>query len=300
MLKKLWIIIAIINIFFLSAYENANHKIINISRPINKQQSIQINIMAGVVTIHGWEKDYLQVNGSIEKNVTDLIVIEKNNNIEIKNIIDKKFLNLQKHIKSDLEIYVPASNPLSVDTVNADILINAVKDSVSINTFAGSINLDADLETIDIRTIIGDVNINGRSRFLKGMSISGNYKISGDYSFLEIKTTSGDIEFGNGELKVVNLYTTSGKIKIFKEKLANSHFKISCVRGDVLMEVPGNEMVEFYIKSINGEISYNKAIFNEIKQIGKKLELIKIAPDMGKSIVFIDTISGFITLTNTD
>ena len=171
--------------------------------PIDKRTSadpagtVEISNTAGSVVVTGWDRNEVEVTGELGKGTERLDFTRSDTVTRIKVVLPDRSYNVDD---TDLIVKVPAGSQVSINTVSADIGVQAVRGTQRLQSVSGDLRTETSGEDLECRTVSGDVTIAGSGR--KGLvSIT---TVSGDASATRLagevngSTVSGDFTLAVG------------------------------------------------------------------------------------------------------
>ncbi|MCZ6669822.1 MAG: DUF4097 family beta strand repeat-containing protein [Acidobacteria bacterium] len=186
-------------------------------RPAARDVEITIENIAGSVTVVGWDREELQITGTLGEGTKELDVDGDRNSWDIEVELHSNRRNIEG---SNLEIRMPRGGRLTIETVSADI---------DVSDFDGTVELE---------------------------SVSGKILVQGNPSEVELATVSGSIRLvsegavGSGEFQSV-----SGKITLQADLEDHGRFEFETVSGNIDLRIPSKISARFDISSFSGRIT---------------------------------------------
>ncbi len=225
------------------------------SRTVDADAEISIDVLAGNVTITAWDKNEVQVTGTLDPKAEGLEIEGDEGDMSFK----VEYPDNNRHLDgSTLEFMVPKGCELEVQGVSTDFDISRVEGSLDIATVSGDIRLDCNSKDVEIGCVSGDV------------------EVSGVQESLEISIVSGDARVTAGTLKKLEFSSVSGDFELEANAAKHASWEISCHSGTAHLAVPSNIDAEFDISTFSGDID------NEFGQQAERTS--KFAP--GKELNF--------------
>jgi len=251
-----------------NSYFNSNHNEVNISKTIEGNDTLVINI----------EREYQNnkyfnffLDGSLNIQIPDNIALLKINSTQ-----------------GDIYFSDTYVQQIDITTISGDIDLHEIKaESININTTNGDINVLDCNGNLNCKTINGDLSIDD---FQGGQiyfnTTNGDIHANMTASQIMAKTVSGDAELElKGKLTKLFVETTSGDIEIALDNDLTFNGVIESYRGDIEVNVNYPYMVKrnsyqfssgdcaLNIKTLNGDIEVNKNDFSEQDDRDNKQEI---------------------------
>lgn len=214
---------------------------------------VDVSNISGSVTMQGWNRNSVEVTGTLGRNVEELIVERDGDKVLIKVKVPRKS---GRAIDSDLRINVPKDSSIDVGTVSADITVSDINGSQGLHTVSGDIETEYFGGRLTAESVSGDVDIDGNNADgdITATTVSGDVtlvRVSGE---VRAEAVSGDVIVDEGSFDRVALETVNGEI-VFEGNLRDDgRLTASSVNGDVDIEFKGSLSARFDIETFNGSI----------------------------------------------
>ena len=222
---------------------------------------ISIGNIAGAVNVTAWDRNVVQVSGTLGDGAKPLRITGSNTDLAIK--VEAQgggagWFNWGGDRRMDptqLELRVPRAAALSVNTVSASLLIDGT-----------------DGGNLDIHTVSGRVRLNARTPQLKAGSVSGGIELAGHAGQADLQTVSGDIlaptlgqtarlqtvsgriQAGGGPWHQLTLSTVSGDAQVSGGMAADGQLAIDSMSGDVQLLLPATTTGTLRASSFSGNL----------------------------------------------
>lgn len=275
---------------------------------------VHINIVRGDLSIEGWDRDEIRVNGELDERTKEFIFDVSDNETRIDVRIEDGNSWWGSNDASDLAISVPRGSNVDVSVVSTDVNASNIRGGIKIGSVSGDLDIQDMSDRIDLRTVSGDVELRkstGRTR-IKTVSgdvetydtdgqgiyhtVSGDVLVSNGGADLELESVSGEIEVEDTVYKTLRGHSVSGEIDIAGEMLADGMVEFDSVSGSIKLGVGKNAIGKFELETSSGRIR-NRLTSDEARTSeyarGQKL---RFTTGAGASDVIITSRSGDITL----
>ncbi len=214
---------------------------------------VSIENIAGTITVIGWNKKEIRVEGTLGDDVKEL----KFKTGKRKSVIEVIY---PKHIKTinegaDLVIMVPEQSQVQVDCISADVMASKLKRDLELSSISGDIEFTGWCEELVIEAISGSVTIDGGADKISVEAISGEVQAKGKETQIEVDCVSGNVELDYELFLDFSLENVSGNIKVRGDLHPEGRFGCDVVSGDITLEVPGNVSAEFEASTFDGKIA---------------------------------------------
>jgi len=217
---------------------------------------VYISNIAGSVEVSGWSKASIEVNGTLGRNVDELIVKRDGDKVKIKVKVSR---NSRGGIASKLRIKVPTGSSLDIGTVSANIEVAGVTGEQDLASVSGDVDLEFSSADIDAESVSGNVVIT-RAKGAKGdvdiesSSVSGDVRVKGASGELAVESVSGNVRVEGGEFDDAKISSVNGRV-FFRGRLRKGgDLSMETVNGRVDVELQGRVSARFDIDTFNGRI----------------------------------------------
>ena len=188
-------------------------------------ESIDLRNIAVSVTVHGWDRDYVQV--------------EYVKNAPTRQFLDALYVDIQRS-GGDLEISREdrKTGPSMRGRIRFEVWIPETTAALSVRSVSGRIELDGMSDTVDLdlATTSGSIQTDNGGNF-RAKSISGSVDFISRGGDVDIRTTSGRIE---GTVRDIG---PDGRIEIHS------------VSGSVRIAVPADFGAQVDLRSVSGSVN---------------------------------------------
>ena len=227
--------------------------------PIDKRTSadpagtVEISNTAGSVVVTGWDRNEVEVTGELGKGTERLDFTRSDTVTRIKVVLPDRSYNVDD---TDLIVKVPAGSQVSINTVSADIGVQAVRGTQRLQSVSGDLRTETSGEDLECRTVSGDVTIAGSGR--KGLvsitTVSGNASATRLAGEVNGSTVSGDFTLAVGATSRSRLRSTSGNLTLQGSLAPDARVDIESISGDVRLDLVGETGADYDVASFSGEI----------------------------------------------
>jgi DUF4097 and DUF4098 domain-containing protein YvlB len=214
---------------------------------------VVVSNVSGSIELIGWERNEVEVRGSLGSGVERVEVQSSDGRTTIKVILPHGSTN---HGSADLEIHVPRGSSLDVNAVSADIESASVLGAQRLKTVSGNITAQLTGGNSEMRTVSGDLTLraDGKPGSLRVASVSGNVDLTGAAGKLDLVTVSGESRVDMSEATEIRGRTTSGDLNIRARLARDGRVDAESVSGGVRLRVAPVEGLSLEIESFSGDI----------------------------------------------
>jgi DUF4097 and DUF4098 domain-containing protein YvlB len=271
---------------------------VNETRPAKADGEVRISNLSGTVRIEGWDKNQVQVTGTLGPGVERLEITNDTGEVEIRVILPRRGHYEDNDGDADLVIEVPKASRVEVNTVSADVEAHDVTGPQELQTVSGGITLESKSADLSVKTVSGDVKVRGsapKAHMTLG-SISGEIEADDLDGELDAETVSGDLRVGHGRFTRVKASATSGDLRYEAGIQSGGNYDFHNVSGDIELRVSRDASARYDLSSFSGDIdnSFGPAPQSASKYgPGKNLRFVN---GKGDAEVNAETLSGEIHL----
>jgi DUF4097 and DUF4098 domain-containing protein YvlB len=264
------------------------------TRPLDADGHVVISNVAGSVTVRGWNKQEVQVTGTLGKNAKKLEIEGDRQRLKIKVVLpDKRDRDMEDTI---LEVKIPRGGRLEVSSVSADIDVDEVRGKIDLESVSGDMHVLGQPEQLEVESVSGTLDLSVGTDFVKAQTVSGDITLDGAKGEVSIETVSGDVKVKGGAFTRVGFNSVSGDLKLEGELAKQGSYEFDNHSGDVTLLLSGNPDADFDISTFSGDIrndyGQNAARSSEYTP-GKQLQF---TLGSGLARVKINTFSGDVML----
>lgn len=215
---------------------------------------VEIVNVAGSVTVTGWDRTEVHLEGNLGSNVERLEFDADGRRTRIRVVLPRQ--STRGGGGSDLTVRVPRGSSLRTNTVSADQKINGVRGAQRLISVSAEIETDTWDEDFEIKTVSGDITVRGHGG--KGAArvttVSGDVRLEEIGRQLDIENVSGDIEVRAKELERARIETTNGELMLRTSLAPDARIEAETINGDLVFQLTGKIDAEFDIETFNGDI----------------------------------------------
>lgn len=220
--------------------------------PLGMEGAFRIMNMVGSVRVHGWNKDTVQIRGTLAPGdqfyagggYTGAKMF-----IESANERDPKPTNL--------EIWVPSRARLWIKTATAPIDVDGVDGGLDLYTVSATIEVVGNPRELNAEAIDGDIHITGSPAWLRAKSASGAITFRGASSDAGLSTVSGQVKMEGGVFERTKIETVTGNVSFAGRIDRSGIFDFDTHSGSVDIAIPDGTNASFSVVTIAGSITNN-------------------------------------------
>lgn len=289
MIRKTWLAALVLPGYLGSAVAGTS---VDETRSMPADGRVQVENLAGSITISGWDRNELHLTGDLGDGVEELEISESAQGVSIvvRNRQNQRYVD-----ETDLELKVPAAASVIAEGVSSDIDISGMDGgSFDLSTVSGDIDVSASASRVEIESVSGDVSWSGASPRTSVETVSGEIEIDGVAGEVEITTVSGDVELEAGVVSIARFETVSGDIRATQSIADGGRLSADSMSGDVTIRLPSDQKGDFAAQTFSGDI---RTAFGEVNRSsrgpGRRLEH---REGSGGAIIEVESFSGDIRI----
>ncbi len=227
--------------------------------PIDERQaaaadgSVMVTNISGEVIVSGWDRDEVEITGTLGNNVERLDFVRDGDVTVIEVIYPKDGTSSEG---SDLNIRVPKASELEVKAVSAHIEVEGVQGRQRLRSVSGDVRTEVFGADVEAETVSGDVSATGRNEptHTSLTTVSGRIETRGVSGELDASTVSGRIDAEGDVLSWARLKTTNGRIKVDSGLASEGRFDLGTTNGRVELMLDTDKDLDVDAQTFNGEI----------------------------------------------
>lgn len=226
---------------------------VNERHPLASGGRVEIGNVAGQVNIRGWDRDEVQLTGSLGEGQT-LEVQSSSNRVQLKVVYPRNNRNSRG---AQLELRVPRAAELQASTVSAGIDIADVDlRRLQAQTVSGDLVVAGRTGEGVLGTVSGSIRSQLRTRRLEARTVSGGIDASGDTGGdVSAETVSGAVKLALSRVQRLDVESVSGDLGIRSGGLApGGRISVQTVSAPVELSLPADTSAQLRVNSFSGRI----------------------------------------------
>ncbi len=223
-------------------------------RAANPQGEVEIDNVAGLIDVQGWDKSEVAVTGTIGKDVERVDVTGDSNRTSIRVVLPRGLHWGMHDGDAHLVIHVPTNSSVSASMVSSDLKVSAVRGALELRSVSGNISGDGggDLRANDVS---GDIRFTAMAaKRIEVKAISGDIVLTGGNTDIEATTVSGDVRLTLGSVSRARFKSVSGGISATLATTADAQIDGESVSGDIKLDFAGEPAADFDVQTLSGDI----------------------------------------------
>jgi DUF4097 and DUF4098 domain-containing protein YvlB len=258
---------------------------------------LTVEVLSGNLVVRGWERAEMRVTGRVGDDVDDLDIGGDGNRAWID--LDSDHRSGRVDLDVDLEIWLPATARLEVDTVSAGIDVSDVGGALELGSVSGEITVSGSPSSLDAETVSGNVRLSGSSggTSVSIETVSGSVNLRGVAGGVDASSVSGDIELtGVAPVTSVDLEAVSGSIALDAALAPGARVGVSSHSGSIVLTLPAGTSASFDVTTFSGSVE------NELGPAAQRIDRfgpgksLEFTLGEGSAQVVVETFSGSVSL----
>jgi DUF4097 and DUF4098 domain-containing protein YvlB len=235
---------------------------INLTHPATPDARISVSNVKGQVTITAWDRNEVQVTGTLGEGAAPLAIEGDNGDLEIKvkpkNDGSGGWFNWHGDNSmgaTTLDLHVPKAASLDVDVVSAPLGIDGMDGGeISVNSVSGRVRVNARTPSLSVESVSGTIQQSGHAERADLQTVSGDVLAPALGSGADLQTVSGRIQAGGGPWKKLDLSTVSGDVQLNGGLAEQGSIDVDSMSGDVQIQVPASLSASIHASSFSGDL----------------------------------------------
>ena len=226
---------------------------VNESHPVARGGEVEIENIAGSLTIVGWEGNEVQITGTLGDGVEGIDVDVFDDGISIEVEYDEHYHGRQK-TPTDLKISVPSTSPLSVETVSSSIEVSGMRAAVELASVSGKIHVADTPRSLDVESVSGEIRVDSAPDDSDLEAVSGKIHVGTALGSLDAENVSGSIMIESGKLSGAEFETVSGNITCKAIPGPDGNVDMETMSGTITLFVDEGAAASYDLETFSGSI----------------------------------------------
>jgi len=214
---------------------------------------VVISNVAGTIDVRGWDRNEVQVTGTLGRGVERVDVVPSNGRTVIKVILPR---GSSHDGDADIEVSVPKGSSVEVSAVSADVSSHGVLGTQRLKSVSGEVTADISGNESEVSSVSGDVTVRGDGKpiSLRVKSVSGSLDLTNTAGRVDVVTVTGDARVHMGDTSEVRGRTTSGDLQVTGKLTRDGRVDVEGVSGDITLRLSAPGGLSMDIESFSGDI----------------------------------------------
>lgn len=225
------------------------------TRPLSPNGTVEIENLAGSVTVMGWDRNEVRVSGQLGRDVVGLEVDgdgdEVDIEVEVSNFKNKSRGGLESHI----EVQVPRGANVSVETLSADVEVADFGGRLELESMSGNFRVAGEVQAAVLESVSGNIRLDGNRTRVDAESVSGDVTLSGVAESVDVETVSGNVDVGASSVRNASLTSVNGRIEFNGVLASDARLDVEAHSSNVVVTLPETTSATFDLGTFSGEIT---------------------------------------------
>lgn len=234
---------------------------INLSKDIRPNARISIENVKGEVTVTAWDKNQVQVSGTLGDGARPLQIEGDDRNVDIHVEGDEKkgrwfsWGNDSSMQPTVLNVRVPKSVEVDINVVSAPVSIDGLDGGrIDVESVSGRIRANLRSPEVSMQTVSGTIDLAGHAGRADLQTVSGDITAPNVGDKVDAQTVSGRMTIGGGPWKEANFSTVSGDTQINGGLVEGGKIDVDSMSGDVQIQLPANTSARLEASTFSGDL----------------------------------------------
>jgi len=234
---------------------------INLSKDIRPDAKVTIDNVKGEVTVTAWDKNQIQVSGTLGDGARPLEIDGDNREVDIHVEGDEKkgnwlsWGNDTRMQPTVLNIRVPRSVSVSINVVSAPVSMDGLDGGkIDVDSVSGRVRANLRSPEVTMQTVSGTIDLAGRAGKADLQTVSGDITAPSVTDRVEAQTVSGRMTVGGGPWKEANFSTVSGDTQVTGGLVRDGKLTVDSMSGDVQIQLPGDTSARLEASTFSGDL----------------------------------------------
>jgi len=230
------------------------------TRPLDARGSVSVDNLKGRIQVRAWDRNEVQITGSLGDGVEKLVVEGNGRHLDIKVQYPRQIgaWRSDRTGPTDLRLMVPLQASLEIESVSADVDVDGVAPGeLEIDTVSGNVTVAAAPGSARVESVSGDLRLTLNTGKAHSESVSGDIRLTGRLDGeVHAETVSGDIHVDSrGErLRRLSTGTVSGDADLRVALAQGAQVRSESVSGDITLRVPKDTSARFRGETFSGDL----------------------------------------------
>ncbi|NII56459.1 DUF4097 family beta strand repeat-containing protein [Luteibacter sp. SG786] len=234
---------------------------INLSKDIRPNARVSIQNVKGEVTVTAWDKNQVQVSGTLGDGARPLEIEGDERNVDIRVEGDEKkgswfsWGNDSSMQPTILNVRVPRSVAVDINVVSAPVSIDGLDGGkIDVESVSGRIRANLRSPEVSMQTVSGTIDLAGRAGRVDLQTVSGDITAPSVSDKVDAQTVSGRMTIGGGPWKEANFSTVSGDTQINGSVVEGGKIDVDSMSGDVQIQLPPGTSAHLEASTFSGDL----------------------------------------------
>ena len=219
--------------------------------------AVQINNVSGSVTVNGWDKPEVDIQGTLGAEVDRVDVTRTGDSIAIKVLLPENVNHARgRGAEALLQIHVPMNSTVEVSTVSAPISVDGIHGASKLHSVSGDVHAGLAGAEEEANSVSGNVYVSGNPTVatLRASTVNGTVFLTHGVGDISVHTVNGRLDLAVDGSKKVAAGSVSGDVVISGHLLSDAQMKATTVDGKLAVKVSADAGYSYDIATFGGSI----------------------------------------------
>ncbi|MGB1562709.1 MAG: DUF4097 family beta strand repeat-containing protein [Sinimarinibacterium flocculans] len=221
-------------------------------RPLAADGRVEVNNLAGLIEVVGWDENAVHLTGELGEDVEALEIEGDRERLSIHVRYPKK--SRRSVEETMLRLRVPHGAALDLNAVSADVRVVGTRGDLHAASVSGDVDVRFDGERLRLNSVSGDVSVQSAATDSELRTVSGDVVARGLRGELKAETVSGDIDLIGEDFSDLAGETVSGDLQLSVRLLPKSRLRAESLSGDVRLRLVDTGDVRLSMKTFSGSL----------------------------------------------
>ena len=236
----------------------AQQRISSRSVTVDAAVDVEVYNVAGSVRITGWDRNEVQVEGTLGDGAERLTFENDGGGVEIRVIVPPgRRRDPERQVgATHLEIMVPRGASVSIETLAATITVLDVDGAVSMESSSGSVTYSGGAVEIEAGSAAGDIEISASAAgaSIEVGGVAGSVMVQFIDARVHASTLTGSLRVIGGRLRDGDFESVSGSLYFEGEIASGAELDFENFDGSIDLLIPAASAASFEITTFSGSI----------------------------------------------
>jgi hypothetical protein len=221
---------------------------------------VSITNIAGTVNVVAWDRNEVQLTGSLGDGAKPLAITGDDDRLEIK-VEPRSGSGLfnwsgdSRMGPTTLELHVPKAASLAVDVVSAPLVIDGMDGGkIRVNAVSSKVRINARTPSLSVDNVSGNIELAGHAAKAELQTVSGDILAPALGGDSELQTISGRIRAAGGPWQKLTLSTVSGDVQLNGNVATHGKLDIDSMSGNVELTLTNATSAKLHASSFSGDL----------------------------------------------
>lgn len=221
-------------------------------RPLDADGRVEVNNLAGLIEVVGWDEAAVHLSGELGEDVEALEIDGDGKRLSIHVRYPKKSRGGVE--ETILRLRVPHRAALDLNAVSADVHVVGTRGELHAASVSGDVDVRFEGERLRLNSVSGDIDVQAAATDSELRTVSGDVDARGLRGAVKAETVSGDLELNGEDFTEVTGETVSGDLTLAVGLKPAARLRAESLSGDVRLRLIETSDVRISLKTFSGTL----------------------------------------------